>query len=45
MRIETIVAPAVAERTLEHVAATYFKHHSLIACVIDVGDARGAKYI
>jgi nitrogen regulatory protein PII len=44
VRIETIVAPAVADRILEHVAANYFEDYAVIAWVDDVGVVRGDKY-
>jgi len=44
VRIETIVPDDVAERIMEHVSAHYFTNWSLIAYVIDVAVARGAKY-
>ena len=44
VKIETIVPPAVAERIVDHVAATYFEHHSAIVYVQDVEVVRGSKY-
>ena len=44
VRIETIVAPAVAERILEHITAHYFEDYAVIAWVDDVGVVRGDKY-
>jgi nitrogen regulatory protein PII len=44
VRIETIVAPDVATRILEHIAAHYFDHYAVIAWVDEVGVVRGDKY-
>ena len=44
VKIETIVAPDVAEAIVEHVAETYFAHHSVIVYVQDVEVVRGSKY-
>ncbi len=44
VKIETIVPPAVAERIVQHVADTYFAHHSVIVYLQDVDVVRGSKY-
>jgi nitrogen regulatory protein P-II 2 len=45
IRLETIVPPAVAERIVEHVSATYFTWHAVIVYVQDVDVVRGEKYL
>jgi nitrogen regulatory protein P-II 2 len=45
VRIETIVAPTVADAILDHVAATYFEHYAVVAYIQDVEVARGDKYV
>ncbi len=44
VRIETIVAPDVADRILDHIAAHYFEDYAVIAWVDDVRVVRGDKY-
>lgn len=44
VKIETIVAPDVAERIVAHVAARYFTHHAVVVYVQEVGVVRGSKY-
>lgn len=44
VKIETIVAPGVADRIVAHVAETYFEHHAVIVYVQDVSVVRGSKY-
>jgi nitrogen regulatory protein P-II 2 len=45
IKIETIVAPAVADAILEHVAARYFEHYAVIAYMCSVDVVRGEKYV
>jgi nitrogen regulatory protein P-II 2 len=45
IRLETIVAPAVAERIVQHMASHYFADYSLICFVSDVAVVRGEKYL
>jgi nitrogen regulatory protein P-II 2 len=45
IRVETIVAPAVAQSIVDHVAAIYFAHHAVIIYVQDVDVVRGDKYL
>lgn len=45
VRIETLVAAAVAERILAHLAATYFENYALVAWVDEVQVVRGEKYV
>jgi nitrogen regulatory protein P-II 2 len=45
VRIETIVAPAVADRIVDHVANLYFHYHAVIVFVQDVDVVRGDKYL
>jgi nitrogen regulatory protein P-II 2 len=44
VRIETIVPPEVADRIVEHIAATYFTDYEVIAYLSDVAVVRGDKY-
>ncbi len=44
LRIETLVAPEVAESILQHLAATYFPHFAVIAYMTDVQVVRGEKF-
>ncbi|MEL6616037.1 MAG: hypothetical protein AAFQ43_09885, partial [Bacteroidota bacterium] len=44
VKIETIVTPEAADRIAEHVAETYFRHHSVIVYLQDVEVLRGSKY-
>lgn len=44
VKIETIVAPDVADRIAAHVSTTYFAHHSVIVYLQDVEVLRGSKY-
>lgn len=44
LRIETLVAPPVAERILQHLASTYFPHFAVIAYTTDVQVVRGEKF-
>ena len=44
VKIETVVPPDVADRIAQHVAETYFKHHSVIVYLRDVEVLRGSKY-
>jgi nitrogen regulatory protein P-II 2 len=45
IRLEIIVAPEVAERIVDHIAATYFEWHAVIVYVQDVDVVRGDKYL
>jgi nitrogen regulatory protein P-II 2 len=45
IRLEIIVAPDVADRIVDHVAATYFEWHAVIVYVQDVDVVRGDKYL
>jgi nitrogen regulatory protein PII len=45
VRIETLVAPGVADRILAHVAETYFAHFAVVAWVEEVSVVRGDKYV
>ncbi|MCU0649710.1 MAG: hypothetical protein MUF00_17100 [Gemmatimonadaceae bacterium] len=45
IRLETLVAPALAERIVAHMASTYFATYSLICFVSDVAVVRGEKYL
>ena len=45
VRIETIVAPAVADAILAHMADHYFSVYAVIAWVEDVEVVRGDKYL
>ncbi|PYE54842.1 P-II family nitrogen regulator [Deinococcus yavapaiensis] len=45
VKLESIVSPDVADRVLEHLAATYFPHFAVIAYVEDVSVVRGEKYV
>jgi nitrogen regulatory protein PII len=44
VRIETLVAPDVADRILAHVAEVYFPRFAVVAWVEDVEVVRGDKY-
>jgi len=44
VRIETVVAPAVADRILERVREKWFPHYAVIAWSHDVEVVRGEKY-
>ncbi|MGB9738760.1 P-II family nitrogen regulator [Chloroflexus sp.] len=44
LRIETLVAPEVAEQILQHLATTYFPYFAVIAYMIDVQVVRGDKF-
>lgn len=44
LRIETLVAPDIAEAILRHLAATYFPHFAVIAYMADVQVVRGEKF-
>ena len=44
VKIETVVPPDVADRIAQHVAETYFRHHSVIVYLQDVQVLRGSKY-
>ncbi len=44
IRIESIVAPTVADRIVEHIASQYFADYSVIAYVSDVAVVRSEKY-
>lgn len=44
VKIEAVVTPAVADSIVDHVAATYFEHHSVIVYLQDVQVVRGSKY-
>ena len=44
VRIETLVAPPVADLILAHVAEVYFPHFAVVAWVEDVEVVRGDKY-
>lgn len=45
VRIETLVAPAVAERIMAHLERTYFDTYSVIAYVSEVRVVRAEKYL
>jgi hypothetical protein len=45
VRIETLVAPDVAERVLDHLAEHYFRNFALIAYAHTVDVVRGEKYV
>jgi len=45
VRIETLVAPDVAERILDHLAEHYFRNFALIAYAQTVDVVRGEKYV
>ena len=45
VRIETLVAPDVAERVLDHLAEHYFRNFALIAYAQTVDVVRGEKYV
>ena len=45
LKIEVICSPEVADRILNHVAATYFQYYAVIAYVKDVSVVRGEKYV
>lgn len=45
IRLEAIVAPAVADRIVEHIATMYFEWHAVIVYVHDVDVVRGDKYL
>lgn len=45
IRLEIIVAPEVADRIVDHIAATYFEWHAVIVYVQDVDVVRGDKYL
>jgi nitrogen regulatory protein P-II 2 len=45
VKIETIVAPEVAQAILEHLSAVYFPHYAMIAYVENVQVMRGNKYV
>lgn len=45
IRIETLVAPAVAERIMEHLQANYFNIYSVIAYNSEVSVVRADKYM
>lgn len=44
VRIETLVAPEVADRILDHLADHYFAHFALVAFTETVEVVRGDKY-
>lgn len=45
VRIDSIVAPDVAERIMTHIATHYFSAYAVIAYVSDVSVVRGDKYL
>jgi nitrogen regulatory protein P-II 2 len=45
LRIETLVAPATADRLLQHLADEYFPLYAVVAFAADVQVVRGEKYI
>lgn len=45
LRIETLVAPAVADQILAHLETNYFSSYSVIAYLSEVRVARAAKYL
>jgi nitrogen regulatory protein P-II 2 len=45
IKVEMIVAPDVAMRIVDHVAAVYFAYHAVIVYVQDVDVVRGDKYL
>ena len=44
VKIEIVTTAEVAQRIAEHVAETYFQHHSVIVYLQDVEVLRGSKY-
>jgi nitrogen regulatory protein P-II 2 len=44
IRVEVAVAPAVADRVLDHLAAAYFPHYAVIAWLSEARVVRGEKY-
>lgn len=44
IKLEMIVTAEVADRIIDHVAATYFEHHAVIVYVHDTSVVRGTKY-
>jgi nitrogen regulatory protein P-II 2 len=45
IRLESIVAPEIAARIVDHVASVYFEYHAVIVYVQDVDVVRGDKYL
>jgi len=45
VKIETLVAPDVAEQLVAHVAARYFQHHAVIVYRHEAHVVRGDKYV
>jgi nitrogen regulatory protein P-II 2 len=45
VKIEAVVSNEVADRIMEHISATYFKHYAVIAYTETVDVVRGDKYI
>lgn len=45
VKIEAVVSDEVADRLMEHIAKTYFKHYAVIAYLHDVAVVRGDKYV
>jgi nitrogen regulatory protein P-II 2 len=45
IKLEMIVAPAVADHIVAHVAAAYFEYHAVIVYVQDIDVVRGDKYL
>jgi nitrogen regulatory protein P-II 2 len=45
IKLEMIVAAAVADRIVAHVAAAYFEYHAVIVYVQDIDVVRGDKYL
>ncbi|HSJ23963.1 MAG TPA: hypothetical protein VK929_04745 [Longimicrobiales bacterium] len=45
VRIETIVAPELADRIVHHVSDIYFHYHAVIVFIQDVDVVRGDKYL
>ncbi len=45
VRIDSIVAPDVADRIIEYIAIHYFATYAVIAYVSDVSVVRGDKYL
>ncbi|WP_298819479.1 P-II family nitrogen regulator [Chloroflexus sp.] len=44
LRIETLVAPEIADQILQHLATHYFPHFAVIAYTTDVQVVRGTKF-
>lgn len=45
VQIDVLVAPEVADRILEHLAAEYFPVYAVVAYVVEVEVVRGDRYV